>query len=203
MAHSEAMKNTSVQQTFSMEPSHAPAAHYQARRQGVQCNGEDDTATIQAALDAQLGLAGQFNGSAFPSVSGTVELPQGFCVRCSLRPESSQEHLPTSIAGVLRLRAIKPSICDRSAKRFAQDDGFVGALKYSWLDMQKTRKDRKSHRLSGWRVAPNLRRYCESHHLWTVGSQNTATATQFVVPSVALSTSATGDGIISCVLTHN
>ena len=23
-----------------------------------------------------------------------------------------------------------------------------GALKYSWLDMQKTRKDRKSHRLS-------------------------------------------------------
>jgi hypothetical protein len=52
------------------------------------------------------------------------------------RPESSQEHLPTSIAGVLRLRAMKPSVCDRSAKRFAQDDGFVGGLKYSWLDMQ-------------------------------------------------------------------
>jgi hypothetical protein len=45
------------------------------------------------------------------------------------------------ITGVLRLRAIKPSVCDRSAKRFAQDDGFVGGLKYSWLDMQKTRKD--------------------------------------------------------------
>jgi hypothetical protein len=42
-----------------------------------------------------------------------------------VRPESSQEHLPTSIAGVLRLRAIKPSVCDRTAKRFAQDDGFV------------------------------------------------------------------------------
>jgi hypothetical protein len=39
-----------------------------------------------------------------------------------------QEHLPTIIAGVLRLRAIKPSVCDRSAKRFAQDDGFVGGL---------------------------------------------------------------------------
>jgi len=24
----------------------------------------------------------------------------------------------------------------------------LGGLKYSWLDMQKTRKDRKSHRLS-------------------------------------------------------
>jgi hypothetical protein len=57
-----------------------------------------------------------------------------------------------SILGVLRLRAIKPSVCDRSAKRFAKDDGFVGGLKglkYSQLDMQKTRKDRKSHSLSG------------------------------------------------------
>ena len=36
--------------------------------------------------------------------------------------------LPTSIAGVLRLRAIKPSVCDRSARRFAQDDDFVGGL---------------------------------------------------------------------------
>jgi hypothetical protein len=43
-----------------------------------------------------------------------------FIFRCSLRPESSQEHLPTSIAEVLRLRAIKPSVCDRYAKRFAQ-----------------------------------------------------------------------------------
>ena len=48
-----------------------------------------------------------------------------------------------SSAGVLRLRAIKPSVCDRSAKRFAQDDGFVRSLKYSWLDMQKTQKRSK------------------------------------------------------------
>jgi hypothetical protein len=42
-----------------------------------------------------------------------------------------------STAEVLRLRAIKPSVCDRSAKRFAQDDGFVGGLKgletASWI----------------------------------------------------------------------
>jgi hypothetical protein len=31
-----------------------------------------------------------------------------------------------NMLGVLRLRAIKTSFCDRSAKRFAQDDGFVG-----------------------------------------------------------------------------
>src|ERR1700722_15373160 len=55
-----------------------------------------------------------------------TSFPHGFTFRFSLRPESSQEHLPISIAGVLRLRAIKPSVCDRSAKRFAQDDGFVG-----------------------------------------------------------------------------
>jgi hypothetical protein len=34
-----------------------------------------------------------------------------------------------SALGVLRLRAVKPSVYDRSAKRFAQDDGFVGVLK--------------------------------------------------------------------------
>ena len=71
---------------------------------------------------------------------------------CSSRPESPLEHLPTSIAGVLRLRAVKPSVYDRSAKRFAQDDGFVGGLrglKYSMIGYAETRKDRKSHRLSG------------------------------------------------------
>jgi hypothetical protein len=57
--------------------------------------------------------------------SVTLRACDFFIFRCSLRPESSQEHLPTSIAGVLRLRAIKPAVCDRSAKRFAQDDGFV------------------------------------------------------------------------------
>jgi hypothetical protein len=65
-----------------------------------------------------------------------------------LRPESSQEHLPTDFAGVLRLRAINFPVYDGSATRFAQDDGFVGGSKYNRLDMQKTRKDRRSYRLS-------------------------------------------------------
>jgi hypothetical protein len=50
------------------------------------------------------------------------------------RLESSQEQLPTSIAGVLRLRAMKPSVSDRSAKRFAQDDDFVVSWKCSAQD---------------------------------------------------------------------
>jgi hypothetical protein len=62
-----------------------------------------------------------------------------FIFRRSLRPESSQEHLPTSIAGVLRLRAIKPSFCDRSAKRFAQDDGFVGGLEIQLVSPETDR----------------------------------------------------------------
>jgi hypothetical protein len=73
------------------------------------------------------------------SVTRSAQNFDFFIFHCSLRPESSQELLPTSIAGVLRLRAIKPSVCDSSAKRFAQDDGFVAGLKYSWLDMQTLR----------------------------------------------------------------
>jgi hypothetical protein len=62
---------------------------------------------------------------------------------CSLRPESSQEHLPTSIAGVLRLRAMKHLLGDRSARRFAQDDGLVGVLKAFWLGVPKAREIKK------------------------------------------------------------
>jgi hypothetical protein len=54
-----------------------------------------------------------------------------------------------STLGVLRLRATSAVSGEKFVRRFAQDDGFVGGLKYNWLDMQKTRKDRKSHRLSG------------------------------------------------------
>jgi hypothetical protein len=43
----------------------------------------------------------------------------------SLWLESSEEHLPTSIAGVLRLRAMSRPLHDRSARRFAQDDDFA------------------------------------------------------------------------------
>ena len=99
-----------------------------------------------------------------------------FDFACSLWLESWEEQLLTSIAGVLRLRAISRPLCDRSARRFAQDDGFVGGKKHPvsyaentkrskksqalrmtalWgvksirLATQKTRKDRKSHRRSG------------------------------------------------------
>ena len=58
-------------------------------------------------------------------------------------PESSQEHLPTSIAGVLRLRAIKPFVYDRSAKRFAQDDGLVVEVENVWLGCAKHGKIEK------------------------------------------------------------
>src|SRR6202042_2495778 len=61
-------------------------------------------------------------------VSLTPRVPQQDTVLGLRWSESSEEHLPTSIAGVLRLRALKPSVCDRSANRFAQDDGFVRGL---------------------------------------------------------------------------
>ena len=48
-----------------------------------------------------------------------------FDLACSLWLESWEEHLLTSIAGVLRLRAINLSLFGRSARRFAQDDAFL------------------------------------------------------------------------------
>ena len=59
--------------------------------------------------------------------------------RCSLRPESSRKHLIVRIAGVLRLRAVSHSLCDRSARRFAQDDNGEGALPSGdWLLVKRT-----------------------------------------------------------------
>jgi hypothetical protein len=57
--------------------------------------------------------------------------------------KSLEPHGKISITGVLRLRAISAVSRDRSAKRFAQDDGFVAGLKHSWLGMQNTRKIEK------------------------------------------------------------
>jgi hypothetical protein len=49
---------------------------------------------------------------------------------------------------VLRLRAIKPSVCDRSAKRFAQDDGFVGGLEIQLVGYaENTKRPKKSQAL--------------------------------------------------------
>src|SRR5882757_4187094 len=91
-------------------------------------------------------------GSVEPQIPPPGFAPVGACdffnFRCRLRPESSQEYLPTSIAGVLRLRAIKPPVCDRSAKRFAQDDDFVGGCNIAGCICRK-HETLKRQRLSG------------------------------------------------------
>ena len=54
-----------------------------------------------------------------------------------------------SIAEVLRLRATSAVSPDPSVRRSAQDDDLSVGLEFNWLNMQETRKDRKSHSLSG------------------------------------------------------
>jgi hypothetical protein len=108
-------------------------------------------------------LPGRVRGTADPSTacrdrSASLGGCDFFLFRCSLRSESSQKHLPTSIAGVPSATLgtgsstprHKASVCDRSAKRFAptasrgrQDDGFVGGLECSWLGMLKHEKIEK------------------------------------------------------------
>src|SRR5580658_3570190 len=56
-------------------------------------------------------------------------IPRGCDFFNFLWPESCEEHLPISIAGVLRLRAVSPVLSDRSARRFAQDDDSVVGIK--------------------------------------------------------------------------
>jgi hypothetical protein len=51
-------------------------------------------------------------------------------------------------SGVLRLRAVNPLLGDRSARRFAQDDGLVGVLKSIPVGCAKNKKNQKSHNLS-------------------------------------------------------
>ena len=41
----------------------------------------------------------------------------------------------------------KAFVCDKSAKRFAQDDGFVGGVKQSWLGRLKHERSKKSQAL--------------------------------------------------------
>src|SRR5579863_3900354 len=64
-----------------------------------------------------------------------------------LLPESSEYHLSTSIAGVLRLRAINRSVRYRSVRRFAQDDGFVEEVENIWLVCSNTERSTKSQAL--------------------------------------------------------
>src|SRR5580700_7226566 len=66
---------------------------------------------------------------------------------CSLWPESSEEHLQTSIAGVLRLRAVNPLLCNRSARRFAQDDAFLEGTKKHLVGAKSAKRSKKSQAL--------------------------------------------------------
>ncbi len=75
---------------------------------------------------------------------GTLGACDFFDLACSLWLESWEEHLPTSIAGVLRLRAISRPLCDRAARRFAQDDGFVGGEKHPVSYAENTKRSKKS-----------------------------------------------------------
>jgi hypothetical protein len=64
-----------------------------------------------------------------------------------LWPESCEEHLPISIAGVLRLRAVSPVLSDRSARRFAQDDDSVVGIKNVGSSAKNTKRSKKSQAL--------------------------------------------------------
>src|ERR1700744_6296786 len=64
-----------------------------------------------------------------------------------LWPESCEEHLPISIAGVLRLRAASPVLNDRSARRFAQDDDSVVGIKNIGSSAKNTKRSKKSQAL--------------------------------------------------------
>jgi hypothetical protein len=105
----------------------------------------------------------------FSMSSARIDLPQGTLDLVILRtltlggcdffdffqvlgPESSGEHRPTTILGVLRLRARNPLLSDRSARRFAQDDGPVGVLKNLLVGCVKTTKIKKvtTSRDSAW-----------------------------------------------------
>ena len=96
----------------------------------------------------------RFHGK--PGQIATVGVCDSFIFSCSLRPGSSQEHLPTSIAGVpstgsgqaLRLRAINPSVCDRSVRRFAQDDDFIGGLEVQLVGYTENAKGSKKSQLT-------------------------------------------------------
>jgi hypothetical protein len=64
-----------------------------------------------------------------------------------LWPESCEEHLPVSIAGVLRLRAVSPVLSDRSSRRFAQDDDSVVGIKNIGSSAKNKKRSKKSQAL--------------------------------------------------------
>jgi hypothetical protein len=60
-----------------------------------------------------------------------------------LRLESSEEHLPASIRRGPSTPRHKPSVMRKSARRFAQDDGFVGASTNMRFGVQKHERVKK------------------------------------------------------------
>ena len=111
--------------------------------------------SLHSAALCRKTFPGRVRGTADPSTAGRDRSASlGGCdffnFPCSLWPESSEEHLPTSIAGVLRLRAINPLLCDRSARRFAptarrgrQDDAFLEGIKQHLVGCKKHEKIEK------------------------------------------------------------
>jgi hypothetical protein len=109
------------------------------------CSGTSNS--LQYTYDLAGNLTSSTNGVANPGVQLTNTYDWASRLLSVVCTWSDSEHPPTlfsvatsstvacgpnpsvrSYAEVLRLRAIKPTVCDRSAKRFAQDDGFVAGL---------------------------------------------------------------------------
>ena len=92
---------------------------------------------------ACLALRGRKSGFA------TVGVCDFFIFRCSLRrkaPKSiCQQASPGSFDSALESSLFTIDLRSASLRMTA----LSGGLKYSWLDMQTTRKDRENHRLSG------------------------------------------------------
>ncbi len=83
---------------------------------------------------------------------------------CSLWLESSEEHLPTSIAGVLRLRATEPPVTriDPRGASLRMTAWWGGENFRSAV--QKTRRDQKSHKLLPERRSGGIAVFFSSSH---------------------------------------
>jgi hypothetical protein len=66
----------------------------------------------------------------------------------------------------LRLRAISRPLCDRSARRFAQDDGFVGGENHPASYAENTKRSKKSQALRDDKGESQV-----SSRVWLLGSQ--------------------------------
>src|SRR5580658_10362179 len=72
---------------------------------------------------------------------------RGWKARKSICQQASPGFLRLRSGQALRLRAISRPLCDRSARRFAQDDGFVGGEKHPVGYAENTKRSKKSQAL--------------------------------------------------------